>query len=176
MINVWLGHLGAYNAGYLVGRWVELPKDKDELNEIIDELKKEAEKVGEYGDEFDVFDYETEVNSIYNQLEYMSLSKLNELAAHLDAMDEYELAEFEIIAQITNTVDEALEAMDNKDYIILAEVNNLDDLGRIYVEDFDGINIPKHLEPYIDYEKLGRELIHDGWNVIEEYEVAVWLQ
>ena len=152
MINVWLGHLGAYNAGYLVGRWVELPKDKDELNEIIDELKKEAVKVGEYGDEFDVFDYETEINSIYNQLEYMSLSKLNELAAHLDAMDEYELAEFEIIAKTTNTVEKALEVLDNKDFIILAEVNNLDDLGRNYGEDLDVIDVPKHLEPYIEQE------------------------
>ena len=36
MLNVWIGNLGKYNEGELVGEWLELPVSKKELrsNEI----------------------------------------------------------------------------------------------------------------------------------------------
>ena len=32
MLNVWIGNLGKYNEGELVGEWLELPVSKKELD------------------------------------------------------------------------------------------------------------------------------------------------
>ncbi len=34
MLNVWVGNLGKYNEGELVGDWLELPKTKDEIDKF----------------------------------------------------------------------------------------------------------------------------------------------
>ena len=40
MLNVWIGNLGKYNEGELVGEWLELPVSKKELDAFL------REKVG----------------------------------------------------------------------------------------------------------------------------------
>ena len=40
MLNVWIGNLGKYNEGELVGEWLKLPVSKQELDTFL------REKVG----------------------------------------------------------------------------------------------------------------------------------
>jgi antirestriction protein len=57
---VWIGSLGAYNSGHLIGRWVDAT-DVDELREAQEGVQREAvAKVGplEAGDEFALMDRE----------------------------------------------------------------------------------------------------------------------
>ena len=50
MLKVWIGNLGKYNEGELVGEWLELPVSKKELNTFLREkvglqlTQKEVEK------------------------------------------------------------------------------------------------------------------------------------
>ena len=34
-ISIYLTNLGKYNEGFLIGEWVSLPVDEDELNEVF---------------------------------------------------------------------------------------------------------------------------------------------
>lgn len=35
MLNIWVGNLGKYNEGELKGGWLELPKEKEEIDEFL---------------------------------------------------------------------------------------------------------------------------------------------
>ena len=37
MLNVWIGNLGKYNEGELVGDWLKLPVSEQELNRFLKE-------------------------------------------------------------------------------------------------------------------------------------------
>jgi antirestriction protein len=167
MIKVWIGSLAAYNAGALVGEWVDLPKSNEELNEIIDEINKEAEKVdGVYlAEEIDIFDFETEIDPLFDDLKGLSLWEMNEVAEKLDELDEYERTEFAAIVEVTDSIEEAFEVLENGGAIILHDIHEHEDLGIAWVEELGGMEVPEHLKNYIDYEAIGRDLSFDGWYI-----------
>jgi antirestriction protein len=175
-IRIWLGHLGAYNAGYLIGRWIDLPKSDEEMNEVYEELMSQAARKGEHGDEFDVFDLEVNIHGVYKDLSRLGLRELNELAERLEEMKDYEIEALSYVMQIVDNVPEAIEAIDEGKCLILSNVENLEDLGRKHVEEFNSIEIPEHIEPYFDFERYGRELDVSGWTVLHESQVAVFVE
>jgi antirestriction protein len=175
-IRIWLGHLGAYNAGYLIGRWVDLPKSDEEMQEIYEELMSQAARKGEHGDEFDVFDLEVNIHGVYKDLSRLGLRELNELAERLEEMKDYEIEALSYVMQIVDNVPEAIEAIEGGRYLVLSNVENLEDLGRRHVEEFNSLEIPEALENYINYEVFGRELDVSGWTVLHESQVAVFVE
>jgi antirestriction protein len=170
MIKVWLGSLAAYNAGALVGRWVDLPKTDEELSEIIEAINKEAEEIdGVYlSEEIDIFDFETEVDGIYNDLNRLGLREMNELAERLEGLDEYELKELAALIEGTDSIEEALDIHEQGRAIIIHDIEDNDDLGRAWVEELGGMEVPEHLVNYIDYEAIGRDLCFDGWTITSQ--------
>ena len=38
MLNIWVGNLGKYNEGELKGGWLELPKEKEEIDKFLKEV------------------------------------------------------------------------------------------------------------------------------------------
>ena len=38
MLKVWIGNLGKYNEGELVGKWIDLPMDKEEIKKAFDDI------------------------------------------------------------------------------------------------------------------------------------------
>ena len=74
MLNIWVGNLGKYNEGKLKGGWLELPKEKEE----IDEFLKEVVGLNEEYEEYMINDYETDLP--YKINEYESIKMLNLLA------------------------------------------------------------------------------------------------
>jgi len=174
-IRIWLGHLGAYNSGYLIGRWVDLPKDNEEMQEIYDELMSQAARKGEHGDEFDVFDLEVNIHGVYKDLSRLGLRELNDLAQRLEEMKDYEVEALSLVMQVLDTVPEAIQAIDEGKCLILSDVENLEDLGRRHVEEFNSLEIPEALEFYINYEAYGRQLDLTGWTVLHEAKAAVFI-
>lgn len=174
MIKVWIGSLAAYNAGALVGEWVDLPKSEDELNEAIEAIHKEANKIDGVwnSEEIDIFDFETEVEGIYNELQGMGLRQMNELAERFDGLDEYELKEVAALIEATGDIDEALSIQEEGRAIILYDIEDNDDLGRAWVEELGAMEVPSHLENYIDYEAIGRDLTFEGWTITSQ-DIAV---
>lgn len=175
-IRIWLGHLGAYNAGFLIGSHVDLPKSDEEMNEIYDALMSRAARHGEYGDEFEVMDLEVNIHGVYKDLSRLGLRELNELAERLEEMKDYEIETLSYVMQVVDNVPEAIEAIDSGRHLILSNVENLEDLGRRHVEEFNSLEIPEALENYIDYETYGRELDLSGWTVLHESQVAVFVE
>ena len=57
MIDVWIGNLGKYNEGELVGGWLKLPK----TNEEIDKFLKEVVMLNEEYEEYMINDYATDL-------------------------------------------------------------------------------------------------------------------
>jgi antirestriction protein len=80
--RVWIGSLGAYNAGKLIGRWVDAV-DVDELREAASEVQKEAEQALGYeaGDEIMLADREGFGDLIG---EYEPLERVAELGALIE--------------------------------------------------------------------------------------------
>ena len=74
MLNIWVGNLGKYNEGELKGGWLELPKEKEE----IDKFLKEVVGLNDEYEEYMINDFETDLP--YKVNEYESIKMLNLLA------------------------------------------------------------------------------------------------
>ena len=59
MLKIFLTNLGKYNEGYLIGEWVTLPIDNDELEEV-----KKRIGINEYYEEWFITDYESDINGV----------------------------------------------------------------------------------------------------------------
>ena len=174
MIRIWIGSLAAYNAGALVGRWVELPQDEDGLQEIIDEINKEAEQIEGVtnAEEVDIFDYETNIEGLYDELNGLNIYQMNELAEILENLTDDEIKEFTAILEVVGTLEDAIETFQNQDYTVIHDVEDYYDLVYKYVE-LIGMEIPDYLINYIDYEKLGRDLTLNDWYITDGIAIIV---
>lgn len=74
MLKIWVGNLGKYNEGELVGGWIELPQEKENLDKFL----KEVVGLNEEYEEYLINDFETDLP--YKVSEYDSISELNLLA------------------------------------------------------------------------------------------------
>ena len=173
MIRIWIGSLAAYNAGALVGRWVELPQDEDGLQEIIDEINKEAEQIeGVTNAEVAIFDYETDIEGLNNELNGLNIYQMNELAEILEDLTDDKIKEFTAILEVVGTLEDAIETFQNQDYIAIHDVKDYYDLGYMHIE-LTGIEIPDFLINYINCEKLGRDLAFDGWHITDGIAILI---
>ena len=87
MLNVWVGNLGKYNEGELVGEWLKLPVSKQELDTFLREkvglqltqaeVDKALEEEGVCYEEYMINDYETDLPIKIS--EYENLDNLNKL-------------------------------------------------------------------------------------------------
>lgn len=168
-LSVWLGSLAAYNAGYLVGCWVTLPKEPEELSEIYEAINAEAEKCQGviFAEEIDVFDINCNVEGIYSDVSRLGIFELNDLADAFESMYEFEKDQFAALIEATDSIEEALEQINEA--IVLEDVNNEKDLGEVlHREGILGMHIPDELESFIDFEAIGRDYITGGdWILVE---------
>ncbi len=88
-IRVWVGNLGRYAAGELVGEWVDLPADDDEWAGVMDRIG----VVPGRGETF-AADYECDVEGVspYDMFgEFPDMGELNEFAARLVELDDHDV-------------------------------------------------------------------------------------
>lgn len=163
-IRAWIGNLGKYNEGALVGAWVDFPADEDELNEVMKEIG--IGSVNEFGcvyEEIFIADYETDIDGIAHVLdEYTPLSDINQLAEALDGLQDWECETLEAALELesAHSVADILEIIDHLDeYCFYPDINDFEDLGRYYADE-GCIDIPEHLQGYFDYEAYGRDIYY----------------
>ena len=160
-VKVWVGNLGKYNEGDLVGRWIELPIDEDDLEKVLESIGIDNE---EYEEIF-IADYDVPFDS-KDLGEYTPLETLNEIAERYEDFSDDEKEVFNEISSETSSLDEAFAIVENGNYIIYADCNSMTDLAYRYVEDAGLLeNIPANVSDYFDYEKYGREMNMYGWYV-----------
>jgi antirestriction protein len=77
-IKIYVASLKDYNAGHLVGEWIDLPTDAEEIKEVISKLS--------YGGQNDIAIHDYEAPFAIE--EYESIYKLNEFAEQLEGIDD----------------------------------------------------------------------------------------
>lgn len=158
IIKVAITNLAAYNEGYLIYKWLELPATAEEINEVYNAVKR-----SELDEEFFISDYETCIAGLKIG-EYESIEKLNELAEKFDELDEYDKLIFEAYTNYTD-FDEALEKLNNNelDGIVYYDCDNMTDVAYQVIDETAMLDsIPEQLRCYFDFEAYGRNLDLEG--------------
>lgn len=157
MIRIFLTNLGKYNEGYLMGEWVDLPIDRDELLKVYERIG-----LNEEYEEYFISDYEID-DDIGNVDEYSSIDYLNELALFMENTDEETL---KLLKALVNCgyYDDIIDAYEHIDSFIFYSDMNMSDL----IDDIlDSENVSEYIRSYIDYDRLGRDLSLSGYQDTE---------
>ena len=160
-------NLGKYNEGELVGEWVKFPTTAEEMKEVFKRIGiGQRDDFGQPYEEWFITDYDCYVDGLYSKLgEYENLDELNYLASKLDEMSESEYAQFQAGMEMGDhcgSLQEIINLTENLDcYEIYPDIEDYDDLGRYYIEELEVMQIPEHLQNYIDYEAYGRDVAMD---------------
>ena len=157
-------NLGKYNEGELVGEWVKFPTTAEDLKEVFKRIGiGQKDDFGQPYEEWFITDYDCYVDGLYSKLgEYENLDELNYLASKLDEMSESEYAQFQAGMEMGDhcgSLQEIINLTENLDcYEVYPDIHDYDDLGRYYIEELDVMQVPEHLQNYIDYEAYGRDV------------------
>ena len=160
-------NLGKYNEGELVGEWVKFPTTAEEMKEVFKRIGiGQRDDFGQPYEEWFITDYDCYVDGLYDKLgEYESLDELNYLASKLDEMSDSEYAQFQAGMEMGDhcgSLQEIINLTENLDcYEIYPNIEDYDDLGRYYIEELEVMQVPEHLQNYIDYEAYGRDVAMD---------------
>ena len=160
-------NLGKYNEGELVGEWVKFPTTAEEMKEVFKRIGiGQKDDFGNPYEEWFITDYDCYVDGLYDKLgEYESLDELNYLASKLEEMSDSEYAQFQAGMEMGDhcgSLQEIINLTENLDcYEIYPHIADYDDLGRYYIEELEVMQIPEHLQNYIDYEAYGRDVAMD---------------
>ena len=160
-------NLGKYNEGELVGEWVKFPTTAEELKEVFKRIGiGQKDDFGQPYEEWFITDYDCYVDGLYSKLgEYENLDELNYLASKLDEMSESEYAQFQAGMEMGDhcgSLQEIINLTENLDcYEVYPDIHDYDDLGRYYIEELEVMQVPEHLQNYIDYEAYGRDVVID---------------
>ena len=160
-------NLGKYNEGELVGEWVKFPTTAEELKEVFKRIGiGQRDDFGQPYEEWFITDYDCYVDGLYDKLgEYESLDELDYLASKLDEMSNSEYAQFQAGMEMGDhcgSLQEIINLTENLDcYEIYPNIEDYDDLGRYYIEELEVMQVPEHLQNYIDYEAYGRDVAMD---------------
>ena len=160
-------NLGKYNEGELVGEWVKFPTTAEEMKEVFKRIGiGQKDDFGNPYEEWFITDYDCYVDGLYDKLgEYENLDELNYLASKLDEMSDSEYAQFQAGMEMGDhcgSLQEIINLTENLDcYEIYPNIEDYDDLGRYYIEELEVMQVPEHLQNYIDYEAYGRDVAMD---------------
>ena len=160
-------NLGKYNEGELVGEWVKFPTTAEEMKEVFKRIGiGQRDDFGQPYEEWFITDYDCYVDGLYSKLgEYENLDELNYLASKLDEMDHSEYAQFQAGMEMGDhcgSLQEIINLTENLDcYEVYPNIHDYDDLGRYYIEELEVMQVPEHLQNYIDYEAYGRDVAMD---------------
>ena len=160
-------NLGKYNEGELVGEWVKFPTTAEEMKEVFKRIGiGQRDDFGNPYEEWFITDYDCYVDGLYDKLgEYENLDELNYLASKLDEMSDSEYAQFQggmEMGDHCGSLQEIINLTENLDcYEVYPHIEDYDDLGRYYIEEREVMQVPEHLQNYIDYEAYGRDVAMD---------------
>ena len=148
-IRIYVACLAAYNSGYLHGVWIDATEGVDDIQEQI-KCMLESSHV-EDAEEYAIHDFEG--YGSYRLSEYEGIESAHEIACFIE--DHGEIAA-ELISYFS-TLEEAQKAME-EDY--QRQYLSLEDYAQEITEETS--EVPSHLEFYINYEKMGRDMEMSG--------------
>lgn len=150
-VKVFLTNLGKYNEGALVGKWVKMPINEDDLKEALEDIG-----INEEYEEFFITDYEAP----FKIGEYDNLDEINDKAKQYESLClEYDSEAIDALLDEYYTLDE----LENLEFYIHYNVDSMSDIAYEYVHEcYDVDNMMGNLSNYFDYEALGRDMEIEG--------------
>ena len=168
-MKVFITDLAAYNNMELIGKWVELGIEQEELSQTIKEILEWGEKVckdGSIHEEYFISDVDFNGEEPFEKVEeYTNVYKLNEEVARFEELDlddsSKKCVSFLIEQNIVSILDEALEKYE--DCLIYQDMSFLDLAYQIVEEQYNLDDLPQFIANYFDYEALARDLELEGF-------------
>ena len=165
MFEAYVTNLGMYpERGVEVGEYLRFPTTIEEVQALFSRIGIDGKRYEEYF----ITDYQSDVLGLYDHLgEYESLDELNFLAHLLEEMTPDELEKLEAVmdaGEYTGSVKDLINLTQNLDcFEFYPGVKDEEELGRMYILEFEALTVPEHLIDYIDYEAYGRDVrINEG--------------
>ena len=161
--RAWIGSLAAYNAGRLVGAWIDLDGlDEEEATEAAKEAMRPM--IAGWMDEAQAFD-ELACMDVEGLAPFVtgecSIGEAVRAAEKLSEVEDYEREAFLAWAANEGT-HSAVEVEDFRD-AYAGEWDSLEDYARELLDDSGQLNaIPDNLRAYFDYESYARDLRLSG--------------
>ena len=162
-IRIYVANLGKYNEGELVGSWISLPMDEDDIKEIlVKELgltldSEEAFERGQRGErvyeEWAIHDWESDF--LKEVGEWEDIWKLNERAELIEGWNDYQRQTMLAAIQIWG---KEAWLYDVDDYVLYDDVHSDHDLGYYWAVDSGCYKLEGPLARYFDYESFGRDI------------------
>lgn len=149
-IKIYVADLAAYNNGKLHGVWIDATQELDDIQDQINEMLENSPE--ELAEEWAIHDYEG--FGSYSVSEYEGIQSLHEIACFIEEHGEIGS---ELLGHFGDDLDDAKKAIEDNYSGCYA---SLADYAQELTEDTGGI--PKHLEFYIDYERMGRDMELSG--------------
>ena len=158
-ISVWVGNLGKYNEGELVGEWFSMPCA--DFDEEWEELMEAIGIDGKRYEEVFCADWECDIPGL-KYSEYPDYVALDTIAQEWDSMHDWERDAIGVRMELCGEdFDEALRNMD--DVCIHYGCANMADVAERYVDECGLLeSMPRELRWYFDYEAYGRDMAIDG--------------
>ncbi|QNL30611.1 ArdA-like antirestriction protein [Gordonia phage SpeedDemon] len=167
MPSIWIADLAAYNAGHLVGEWVELDADTDaedvyaKIKEICargDELLRKLNEWSGPHEEFAIHDYEG-----FGPIKIGEYDPISAVMAHVERMgddpDKY-------FAYVKHNGEHYAENYD-EDRVVGPLGSSMQDVAYQLVDDLGYLEgVPEHVARYFDYDMFTRDLEIEG-NYVE---------
>ena len=159
VFEAYVTNLGKYNEGELLGEYLKFPTTPEEVQALLKRIGVDGVRY----EEIFITDFNGDVLDLYDHLgEYENLDELNHLACLLSELDQSDLEKFEAVidsGEYTSSVAELINLTQNLDcFEFYSDVHSDEELGRMYVLEFGGVEVPEHLIDYIDYEAYGRDV------------------
>lgn len=134
------------------GKWVDLPATEEELEEAI-----------AYAQTDDCEEVIISDSEGIDCNEYSNIFEVNERAEQIEELEEYEQEILEALINEGYNFEEALDIVQDGDYMYYDNCNDMADVAYQYIEETGLLNdVPEHLRNYFDYEAYGRDMSYEG--------------
>ena len=157
-ISVWVGNLGKYNEGELVGEWFSFPCE--DFEEEWEELMKVIGIGGRYEEVF-CADWECNIPGL-KYSEYPDYEELDSIAQEWDSMRDYERAQVGVRMALCD--EDIFEAIDHMDEVtIWYGCIDMEDVAERFIDDTGILDrVPDTVRYYFDFKAYGRDMEIDG--------------
>lgn len=183
LFEAYIINLGKYTEGKMAGETLNFPTTTEEVQALLKRIGVDGVRY----QEFFITSFDGDVLGLYDYLtEYENIDELNHLACLLSEMSQSDLEKFEAIidgGEHTSDVKDLINLTYNLDcYDFYPDVEDEEALGRLYLQEFEAVQVPEKLVDYIDYEAYGRDVrinenghfapggyVRGGWDFTEVY-------
>ena len=150
-VRIYLTNLAQYNAGRLIGQWLDLPLSEEELDTAL-------KKVLGSDEEYFITDFEAD----FRIEEFENLTELNEFVENLEELNEHDQ---EKVIYLINCIGyKRPDALERFEDVIYYQGMTLEEVAEEIVEDGMLGKLSDTVKGYLDFEKIARDLSFDGYH------------